>query len=315
MLIYYQWGQSWTNSIHWKFCPISHIVHKFSSTKIPPKSSSAPVQPHRKWRTYFRWCWPEVYLSSAGDNAVVCSPLPGGTGREKGSGATFPYRARNLIQPSRTSLVQWPETLQSRGLKVLIDFHFDYGESLRTIFTQTAVDVCVKLDNYIICILWAGVRSKGVILCWWFQLAVVKLEPWFARLEEPPAFGGIYHTHPSWRECCMMTSSNVIIFRVTGPLWGESIGDRWIPLTKARTRSFDVFFDLYLKKPLNKQSRRRWFETPLRSLWRHCNGLVYISRTDRERENIVDWESICTVKCAIYCRVLSRRRFYVVDMI
>ena len=23
------------------------------------------------------------------------------------------------------------------------------------------------------------------------------------------------------------------IFRVTGPLWGESIGHRWIPLTKA----------------------------------------------------------------------------------
>ena len=162
----------------------------FHPRKYPPNHYLPLYNFPRKWRTYFRWCWPEVYLSSAGDNAVVCSPLPGGTGREKGSGATFPYRARNLIQPSRTSLVQWPETLQSRGLKVLIDFHFDYGESLRTIFTQTAVDVCVKLDNYIICILWAGVRSKGVILCWWFQLAVVKLEPWFARLEEPPHLVG-----------------------------------------------------------------------------------------------------------------------------
>ena len=37
------------------------------------------------------------------------------------------------------------------------------------------------------------------------------------------------------------------------------------------TRSFDIFFDLRLKKRLSKQSRRRWFETPLRSLWRHCN--------------------------------------------
>ena len=33
--------------------------------------------------------------------------------------------------------------------------------------------------------------------------------------------------------CVMMTSSNGNIFRVTGPLWGESTGDRWIPLTKA----------------------------------------------------------------------------------
>ena len=29
-----------------------------------------------------------------------------------------------------------------------------------------------------------------------------------------------------------MTSSNDNIFRVTGPLWGESTGHRWIPLTK-----------------------------------------------------------------------------------
>ena len=31
----------------------------------------------------------------------------------------------------------------------------------------------------------------------------------------------------------MMTSSNWNIFRVTGPLWGEFTGHRWIPLTKA----------------------------------------------------------------------------------
>ena len=31
----------------------------------------------------------------------------------------------------------------------------------------------------------------------------------------------------------MMTSSNGNIFRVTGPLWGEFAGHRWIPLTKA----------------------------------------------------------------------------------
>ena len=31
----------------------------------------------------------------------------------------------------------------------------------------------------------------------------------------------------------MTTSSNGNIFRVTGPLWGEFTGHRWIPLTKA----------------------------------------------------------------------------------
>ena len=37
------------------------------------------------------------------------------------------------------------------------------------------------------------------------------------------------------------------------------------------TRSFDAFFDLCLNKRLSKQSRRKWFEGPSRSLWRHCN--------------------------------------------
>ena len=35
----------------------------------------------------------------------------------------------------------------------------------------------------------------------------------------------------------------------------------------------DVSFDLRLNKRLSKQWRRRWFETPSRSLWRHCNTM------------------------------------------
>ena len=43
------------------------------------------------------------------------------------------------------------------------------------------------------------------------------------------------------------------------------------PSQRPVTRRFDVFFDLRLNKRLSKQSRRRWFKTPSRSLWRHCN--------------------------------------------
>ena len=70
----------------------------------------------------------------------------------------------------------------------------------------------------------------------------------------------------------MKTSSNGNIFRVTGPLCVEFIGHRWIPLTKPVTSKFDVFFDLRLNKRLCKQWRRRWFETPSRSLWHHCDA-------------------------------------------
>ena len=44
--------------------------------------------------------------------------------------------------------------------------------------------------------------------------------------------------------------------------------------------TFDVFFDLGLNKRCSKQSRCRWFETPSRSLWRHCNGLSHSCKAD-----------------------------------
>ena len=48
----------------------------------------------------------------------------------------------------------------------------------------------------------------------------------------------------------MLTSSNGNIFRVTGPLYGEFTGHRWIPARRPVTRSFGVFFDLRLNKRL-----------------------------------------------------------------
>ena len=49
------------------------------------------------------------------------------------------------------------------------------------------------------------------------------------------------------------------------PVTGE------FPAQRPVTRSFDVFVDLRMNKRLSKQSGGWWFETPLRSLWRHCN--------------------------------------------
>ena len=43
------------------------------------------------------------------------------------------------------------------------------------------------------------------------------------------------------------------------------------PSQKPVTPSFEIFIDLRLSKRLSKQSKCRWFEMPLRSLWRHCN--------------------------------------------
>ena len=50
------------------------------------------------------------------------------------------------------------------------------------------------------------------------------------------------------------------------------------PSKRPVKRSFDVFFDLRLNKRLSKQTRRRWLETPSRSLWRHCNEIAGIHK-------------------------------------
>ena len=67
----------------------------------------------------------------------------------------------------------------------------------------------------------------------------------------------------------MMTSSNAIL-RIMALCEGNPPVTGGFPSQKPITRGFDVFFDLCLNKQL-KKSRRRWFETPSRSLWRHCN--------------------------------------------
>ena len=57
---------------------------------------------------------------------------------------------------------------------------------------------------------------------------------------------------------------------------GNSLVTGEYPTQRPLTKSFGVFFDLRLNKRLSKQSRRHWFETPSRSLWRHSNGIASI---------------------------------------
>ena len=60
-------------------------------------------------------------------------------------------------------------------------------------------------------------------------------------------------------------SALLIICARNSPVTGE------FPAQRPVTRSLDVFFDLRLNKRLSTQWRVRWFETPSRPLWRHCN--------------------------------------------
>ena len=55
-------------------------------------------------------------------------------------------------------------------------------------------------------------------------------------------------------------------------------------------RSFGVFFGLRLNKHLSKQSRRRWFETPSRSLWRHCVPEMTVVCISRNHDDVIKWK-------------------------
>ena len=78
-----------------------------------------------------------------------------------------------------------------------------------------------------------------------------------------------HSTTSAWRPHYVETFSALLaLCEGNPPLTGG------FPSQRPVARSFDVFFDLHLDKRLSKQSIRRWFETPSRSLWRHCNGQV-----------------------------------------
>ena len=73
--------------------------------------------------------------------------------------------------------------------------------------------------------------------------------------------------HYSWWRHQMGTFSALLTLCVgNSPVTGD------FPTQRPVTRSFDVFSDLCLIKRLSKQSWGWWFETPSRSLWRHCNN-------------------------------------------
>ena len=82
---------------------------------------------------------------------------------------------------------------------------------------------------------------------------------------------------------------------------------------------FDVFFDLRLNMRLNKQSRRRWFETPSRSSWRHCNGIYdYHSTLEFEESHTkIKWSHLHYISkiCKIFMICQSLISPYSIHMV
>ena len=75
-----------------------------------------------------------------------------------------------------------------------------------------------------------GCNRKLLICTFISRIDILKTLHWLGSW-----FGAVREQAITWTNVdpVMMTSLNGNIFRVTGPLWGESTGHRWIPLTKA----------------------------------------------------------------------------------
>ena len=78
------------------------------------------------------------------------------------------------------------------------------------------------------------------------------------------------------------------------------------PAQRPVTRSFHVFFDLRLNKPLSKQSWGWWFETLSRPLWRHCNGKTFIL-VDTVWINVHQHfrHKLCDTIIRLYCHITN----------
>ena len=75
-----------------------------------------------------------------------------------------------------------------------------------------------------------GCNRKLLICTFISRIDILKTLHWLGSW-----FGAVRQQAITWTNVdpVMMTSLNGNIFRVTGPLWGDSTGHRWIPLTKA----------------------------------------------------------------------------------
>ena len=113
--------------------------------------------------------------------------------------------------------------------------------------------------------------SPGLLLQCWAKSAPIKNGVILKRM------GKNSTNHNGWSAVCtilgiswwshqMETFSALLALRAgNSPVRGKFRTQRPV------TRNFDIFFDLRLNKRLSKQSRGWRFQTPWRSLWRHCN--------------------------------------------
>ena len=158
----------------------------------------------------------------------------------------------------------WSQSMQRTwwpvaGTTIVIGFYTTVGQGqyfLCFIFIGAlSVKICSNEKNYLC------EHIKFHIRLIRFQVCALNSTPWS------------FTEYTLWRHQMKIFSALLVLREWNSPVTGE------FPSQRPVTRSFDVFFDPRPNKRLSKQSRRLWFETSSRSLWRHCNVIWVLSMT------------------------------------
>ena len=127
---------------------------------------------------------------------------------------------------------------------------------------------------------WRRSLLFGLLWGFWWQIEQFHVLFWFlsytAEIFLHPANG-----YACWRHQMETFSALLSLCEGNPPITGG------FPSLMPVMRSFEIFFDLRMNKRLSKQSRRRWFETPSHSLWRHCHGYDAYSAYNQDLSIVV----------------------------
>ena len=103
----------------------------------------------------------------------------------------------------------------------------------------------------------------------------------------------LQHWSPWWRHHMETFPTLLALCTWNSPITGE------FPSQSPGVRSFDVFVDLRLRRRLSKQTRRRCFQTPLRSLLQHCNACRISQLWDLPEESEHSHNNITSMRAQV----------------
>ena len=130
-----------------------------------------------------------------------------------------------------------------------------------TAMKRNCRQVDTKFDITWILTISVATRDEHVVSMTMFQYETTMLLYWLSS-----CFHAAWICIPWWRHQMDTYSALLAICAGNSPATGE------FPSQRPVTQSFDVSLICALNKRLSKQSWGWWFETPSRSLWRHCNA-------------------------------------------